>query len=64
MEEHLTMPVSAAHALKAITVHVKVFYPPHTSFRLWLGLKLMLVAAWVLPCKMEVMKHATRRRRQ
>jgi hypothetical protein len=52
--EHTTMEVDATPLLNDCSLTVKLFTPALTSFRLWLGFKLMIIGAWILPCKCEV----------
>lgn len=55
MDKHTTMEWDVTPVLNDCSLTVKLFTPAHTSFRLWLGFKLMLFAAWILPCKCEVL---------
>jgi hypothetical protein len=48
------MRMSTADAMNEITLTIEVYTPKLTSFRMWFGLKLMRVAGWVLPYKVEM----------
>lgn len=46
--------VDAVNMMREVTVHIRIKRHKELQWRLWLGARLIALAAWVMNCRIEV----------
>lgn len=50
----LTMKMDAVSNMRSVTMHVELRRVREARARMWLGYKLMYMAAWIMGCKVSI----------